>query len=189
MNGEQVCKFGVSLSLLSYWSLEVQHGTHGKNSQEDLNKWIVLIKMVVGYTNIVKTTETELAARGQDHTAVLTGQVSTQNRPRHGRPKKLSGTCSAFISRGWGWGVSLSSCLDPAAHCINWSASGTCRELLGQVLKYKKMGSSYEKKNIYRSKDWIHYYFIFVYILCHIVIKPTFIWRKFVYALLIYFIT
>ncbi len=99
---------------------------------------------------------------------------STQNRPRHGRPKKLSARAQHHIER-LGMGGSACQCLDHMPHTAsNWSASGTCRELLGQGLKYKKMGNM-RKKYIYRSKDWIHYYFIFVYILCHIVIKPTFI--------------
>ncbi len=128
-------KFGVIALNLSYWSLEVQHRTLiGKELSEDLKKIIVARhKDGVGYKKIAKTLKLSCS------TVVKTIQQfnrtgSTQNRPRHGQPKKLSAVLSviswgcvweidvwvlpALLQRLKGWGVSLSVLRPYAAHCI-----------------------------------------------------------------------
>ncbi len=96
--GSRCVKFGVIALTLSYWSLEVQHGTpHGKECSEDLKKRIVALhKDGVGYKKIAKTLNlscSTVAKTIQDRTC------STQNRPRHGRPKKLSACAQRHIQR------------------------------------------------------------------------------------------
>ncbi len=132
--GSRCVKLGVIALTLSYWSLEVQHALHGKELSEDLKKRIVALhKDGVGYKKIAKTLKLSCS------TVVKTIQRfnrtgSTQNRPRHGRPKKLSAHAQRHIQRLClgnrrmsaasiaaeveGGGVSLSVLRPYAAHCI-----------------------------------------------------------------------
>ncbi|CAI9559894.1 unnamed protein product [Staurois parvus] len=54
--GSRCVKFGVIALTLSYWSLEVQHGTSWQKTSENLKKRIVALhKDGLGYTKIAKT--------------------------------------------------------------------------------------------------------------------------------------
>ncbi len=80
---------------------------HGKELSEDLKKIIVALhKDGVGYKKIAKNLKLSCSMVAKTIERFnRTG--STQNRPRHGRPKKLSAR-----------GVSLSVLRPYAAHCI-----------------------------------------------------------------------
>ncbi len=129
--GSRCVKFGVIALTLSYWSLEVQHGTSWQRTlwgSEKMN--IPLHKDGVGYKKIAKTlklscsTVTKTIQRF-DRTG------STQNRPRYGWPKKLSARAPCHFQRLYlgnrcmsaasiaaeveGVGGSASQCSD---HCI-----------------------------------------------------------------------
>ncbi len=133
--GSRCVKFGVKFGLtLSYWSLEFQHCTSWQELSEDLKKIIVALqKDGVGYKKIAKTLKLSFS------TVTKTIQRfnrtgSTQNRPRHGRPKlsaraqrhiqrrhiqKWTYECCQHCCRCWrGGGVSLSVLRPYAAHCI-----------------------------------------------------------------------
>ncbi len=70
----------LSLSHTGHWKFNV---AHGKELSEDLKRIIIALhKDGVGYKNIAKTLKQDIKRFNR------TG--STQNRPRHGRPKKLS---------------------------------------------------------------------------------------------------
>ncbi len=86
--GSRWVKFGVIALTLSYWSLE-----------EDLKKRIVgLHKFGVGYEKIAKTLKLSCSTVAKTIQRFnRTG--STQNRPRHGRPKKLSARAPRHIQR------------------------------------------------------------------------------------------
>ncbi len=95
VNGEQVVKFGVIALTLSYWSLEVQHGTSWQRTLWGSEKRIVALhKDGIGYKKIAKTLKWAAARWPRPY---RTG--STQNRPRHGRPKKLSARVQRHIQR------------------------------------------------------------------------------------------
>ncbi len=64
----------LSLSHTGHWKFNM--APHCKELSEDLKKRIVALhKDGVGYKKIAKDPETELQHGGQDHTAVLTGQI------------------------------------------------------------------------------------------------------------------
>ncbi len=136
--GSRCVKFGVIALTLSYWSLEVQHGTSWQrtlggseknNCYKKKNNNYALHKDGVGYKKIAKTLKLSCSKSNQRFNR--TG--STQNRPRHSRPKKLSARaqrhiqklCSkidtwvmpALLQRLKGWGVSLSVLRPYAIHC------------------------------------------------------------------------
>ncbi len=97
--GSRCVKFGVIALTLSYWSLEVQHGTSWQITLWGSEKRIVALhKDGAGYKKIAKTlklscsTVTETIQRFN-----RTG--STQNRPRYGRPKKLCARAPCHIQR------------------------------------------------------------------------------------------
>ncbi len=108
--------------------------THGKELSEDLKKRIVALhKDSIGYKKIAKTLKLSCSTVAKTiHQFNRTG--STQNRPRHGRPKKLSARAQRHIQRLClrnrcmsaasiaaeveGVGVSLSVLRPYAAHCI-----------------------------------------------------------------------
>ncbi len=92
--GSRFVKFGVIALTLSYWSLDVQHGT-----SEDLKKIIVALhKGGVGDKKIAKTLKLSCSTVAKTIQRFnRTG--STQNRPRHGRPKKLSARAQRHIQR------------------------------------------------------------------------------------------
>ncbi len=107
---------------------------HGKLLSEDLKKRIVALhKDGIGYKKIAKTLK--LSCSSVAKTIQWFNRTgSTQNRPRHGRPKKLSaraqrhiqGLClgnrrmsaASIAARLKGRGVSLSVLRPHAAHCI-----------------------------------------------------------------------
>ncbi len=98
--GSRCVKFGVIALTLSYWSLEVQHGTSWqKELSEDVKKIIVALhKDGVGYNKIAKTLKLSCSTVAKTiQRSNRTG--STQNRPRHGWPKKLSGRAQHHIQR------------------------------------------------------------------------------------------
>ncbi len=97
--GSRFVQFGVIALTLSYWSLEVQHGTSWKELSEDLKKRIVALhKDGVGYKKIAKTLKLSCSTVAKTIQRFnRTG--STQNRPRHGRPKKLSARAQCHIQR------------------------------------------------------------------------------------------
>ncbi len=131
--GSRCVKFGVIALTLSCWSLEVQHGTSWQiNSLRIWKKRIVALhKDGVGYKKIAKTLKLSCSTVAKTIQRFnRTG--STQNRPRHGRPKKhvlsvISRGCvweidvwvlPALLQRLKGWGVSLSVLKAYTAHCI-----------------------------------------------------------------------
>ncbi len=119
-----------SLSHTGHWKFNM--APHGKELSEDLKKNVALHKDGVGYKKIAKTLKLSCSTVAKTIPRFnRTG--STQNRPRHGRPKKLSARaqhhiqrlclgnrCMSAASRGWrvGVGVSLSVLRPYAAHCI-----------------------------------------------------------------------
>ncbi len=73
--GSRCVKFGVVALTLSYWSLEVQHGTSWQELSEDLKKIIVALhKDGIGYKKIVKTLKLSCSTVAKP-TKGLTGQV------------------------------------------------------------------------------------------------------------------
>ncbi len=97
--GSRCVKFCVIALTLSYWSLEVQHGTSWQKTSEDLLKRIVALhKDGVCYKKIAKTLK--LSCSTVDKTIQRFNRTgSTQNRPRHGRPKKLSARAQRHVQR------------------------------------------------------------------------------------------
>ncbi len=78
----------------TYWSLEVQH-----EISEDLKKRIVALhKHGVGYKKIAKTLKLSCSMVAKT-IQWFNKTGSTQNRPRHGRPKKLSARAQRHIQR------------------------------------------------------------------------------------------
>ncbi len=97
--GSRCVKFGVITLTLSYWSLEVQHGTSWQRTLRVWKKKIVALhKDGVGYKKIAKTLKLSCSMVAKTiQRFKRTG--STQNRPRHGRPKKLSARAQHHIQR------------------------------------------------------------------------------------------
>ncbi len=123
----------LSLSHIGHWMFNM--APHGKELSEDLRKIIVALhKDNVGYKKIAKTLK--LSCRMVAKTIQRFNRTgSTQNRPRHGQPKKLSARAQRHIQRlclgnrrmsaasiaaevEGGGGVSLSVLRPYAAHCI-----------------------------------------------------------------------
>ncbi len=98
--GSRCVKFGVIALTLSYWSLEVQHGTFmAKNYLRIWKKRIVtLYKDCVGYKRIAKTLKLSCSTVAKT-IEQFNRTGSTQNRPRHGQPKKLSARTQHYIQR------------------------------------------------------------------------------------------
>ncbi len=98
-NVSGVNKFGVIALTLSYWSLEVQHGTSWQRTFWGSEKIIVALhKDGVGYKKIAKTLK--LSCSTVAKTILRFNRTgSTQNRPHHGRPKKLSAHAQRHIQR------------------------------------------------------------------------------------------
>ncbi len=119
-----------SLSYTGHWKFNM--APHGKELSEDLKKRIVALhKDGVGYKKIAKTLKLSCSTVAKTIQRFhRTG--STQNRPRHGRPKKLSARVQrhiqrlcfgnrvlpALLQRLKGWGFSLSVLRPYLAHCI-----------------------------------------------------------------------
>ncbi len=126
-----VCYRSHSL-ITGHWKFNM--APHGKELSEDLKKIIVALhKDGIGYKKIAKTLKLSCSTVAKTIQRFnRTG--STQNRPRHGRPKKLSARAQRHIQRLClgnrhmsaasiaaeveGVGVSLSVLRPYAAHCI-----------------------------------------------------------------------
>ncbi len=92
-------KFGVIALTLSYWSLEVQHGTSWQRTLWGSEKRsVALHKDGVGYKKIAKTLKL-ICSTVAKTIQRFNRTGSTQNRPRHGRPKKLSARAQRHIQR------------------------------------------------------------------------------------------
>ena len=87
----------LSLSHTGHWKFNM--APHGKELSEDLKKRIVALhKDGVGYKKIAKTLKLSCSTVAKTIQRFnRTG--STQNRPRHGRPKKLSAHAQRHIQR------------------------------------------------------------------------------------------
>ncbi len=97
--GSRCVQFGVIALTLSYWSLEVQHGTSWQTTLRGSEKIIVALhKDGVGYKKIAKTLKLSCSTVAKIIQRFnRTG--STQNRPRHAQPKKLSARAQRHIQR------------------------------------------------------------------------------------------
>ncbi len=120
----------LSLSHTGHWKFSM--APHGKELSEDLKKILALHKDGVGYKKIAKSLKLSCSTVAKTIQRFnRTGY--TQNRPRHGRPKKLSACAPSHIQRlclgnrrmsaasiaGGGGGAGSLSVLRPyAAHCI-----------------------------------------------------------------------
>ncbi len=97
--GSRCVKFGVIALTLSYWSLEVQYGTSWQRTlwgSEKIN--VALHKDGVGYKKIADTLKLSCSTEAKTIQR-FNRTSSTQNRPHHGRPKKLSAHAQHHIQR------------------------------------------------------------------------------------------
>ncbi len=87
----------LSLSHTGHWKFNM--APHGKELSEDLKKIIVALRKIgVGYKKIAKTLKLSCSTVAKTIQRFnRTG--STQNRPHHGRPKKLSARAQRHIQR------------------------------------------------------------------------------------------
>ncbi len=87
----------LSFSHTGHWKFDM--APHGKELSEDLKKRIIALhKDVVGYKKIAKTQKWSCSMVAKTIQRFnRTG--STQNRPRYGRPKKLSASVQRHIQR------------------------------------------------------------------------------------------
>ncbi len=90
-------KFGVIALTFSYWSLEVQHGTSWQRRIWK-NIIVALHKDGIGYKKIAKTLKLSCSTVAKT-IQWFNWTGSTQNRPRHDRPKKLSACAQHHIQR------------------------------------------------------------------------------------------
>ncbi len=141
-------KFGVIALTLLYWSVVTGSSTWhlmAKNSED-------LKKRIVTYSGFNRT-------------------GSTQNRPRYGRPKKLSAHAQCHIQRlclgnrrmsaasiafHWlkGWGVSLSVLRPCATHCIKF----ICMAVIPEVSLFKRWCTRKPANSLLRTsrlRTWI----------------------------------
>ncbi len=87
----------LSLSHTGHWKFNM--APHSKQLSEDLKKRIVALnKDGVGYKKIAKTLKLSCSTVAKT-IQQLNRTGSTQNRPRHGRPKKLSAHAQRHIQR------------------------------------------------------------------------------------------
>ncbi len=93
--GSRCVAFGVIALTCSYWSLEVQHGT---SWQRTLYNTVALHKNGVGYKKIAKTLNLSCSTLAKTIQR-FNRRGSTQNRPRHRRPKKLRSRAPLHIQR------------------------------------------------------------------------------------------
>ncbi len=96
--GSRGVQFVVIALTLSYWSLEVQHGTSWQRTLwgSEKKRIVALHKDGIGYKKIAKTLKLSCSMVAKTIQRFnRTG--STQNRPRHGRPKKLSARAQRHI--------------------------------------------------------------------------------------------
>ncbi len=121
--GAGVFNFVLSLSLSHTGHCKFNMAPHGKELSEDLKKIIVALhKDGVGYKKIAKTLKLSCSTVAKIIQRFnRTG--STQNRPRHGRPRGCVWEIDvwvlpALLQRLKGWGVSMSVLRPYATHCI-----------------------------------------------------------------------
>ncbi len=95
--GSRCVKLSLSLSHTGHWKFNM--APHGKDLSEDLKKIIVALhKDGVDYKKIAKTLK--LSCSPVAKTIQLFNRTgSTQNRPHHGQPKKLSSRAQRHIQR------------------------------------------------------------------------------------------
>ncbi len=132
--GSRCVKFGVIALTLSYRSLEVQHGTSCQRTLWGSKKKriVALLKDGVGYKKIAKILKLSCSSVAKTIQRFNT-TGSTQNRPRHGRPKKLCKHAQCHIQRlclgnrrmsaaSMGGGGSVCQCSDHTPHTASNSA-------------------------------------------------------------------
>ncbi len=137
--GAGVLKLVLSLSHSHTGHWKFNMAPHGKELSEDLKKRIVALhKDGVGYKKIAKTLKLSCSTVAKTIQR-FNRTVSTQNRPRHDRPKKLSARAQRHIQRLClvnrrmsaasiaaeveGVGGSACQCSDHTPHTAsNWSA-------------------------------------------------------------------
>ncbi len=98
--GSRCVTFGVIALNLSYWSLEIHHGTSWQMRiwGSEKKRIVAQHKDGVGYKKIAKTLK--LSCSTVDKIIQRFNRTgSTQNRPCHGRPKKLSARAQHHIQR------------------------------------------------------------------------------------------
>ncbi len=89
----------LSLSHTGHWKFNM--APHGKELSEDLKKIIVVLhKDGVGYKKIAKTQKLSCSTVFKSIQRFNT-TGSTQNSPRHARPKKLSARAQRHIAKYW----------------------------------------------------------------------------------------
>ncbi len=140
--GSRCVKFGVIALTLSYWSLEVQHGTSWQRTLCGSEKRIVALhKDGVGYKKIAKTLKLSCSTWPRPYSG-LTGQVPLRTGLAMVDQRSwvhvlsvISRGCvweidvwvlPALLQRLKGWGVSLSVLRPYTAHCIklvSWLSS------------------------------------------------------------------
>ncbi len=87
----------ISLSHTGHWKFNM--APHGKELSEDMKKIIVALhKDGVGYKKILKTLKLSCSTVANT-IQQFNGTGSTQNSPRHGRPKKLSTRAQPLFQR------------------------------------------------------------------------------------------
>ncbi len=97
--GSRCVKFGVIALTLSYWSLEVQYGTSWQRTLWGSEKKnVALHKDGVGYKKIANTLKLSCSTEAKTIQR-FNRTSSTQNRPHHGGPKKLSAHAQHHIQR------------------------------------------------------------------------------------------
>ncbi len=95
----------LSLSHTGHWKFNM--APHGKELSDDLKKRIVALhKDGIGYKKIAKTLKLSCSTVAKNIQRFnRTG--STQNRPRHGRPKKLSASTRSHVIHMQTWALFL----------------------------------------------------------------------------------
>ncbi len=97
--GSRCVQFGVNTLNFSYWSLEVQQCTSRQRTLWGSEKrFAALHKNGVGYKKIAKTLKLKCSMVAKTIQR-FTRTGSTQNRPSHSRPEKLSARAQRHIQR------------------------------------------------------------------------------------------
>ncbi len=98
MNGEQVLHLVLSLSISHTGHWKFNMAPHGKELSEDLkNRIVALHKDGVGYNKIAKTLKLSCSTVAKT-IQQFNRTGSTQNRPRHGRPRRRSKNSLTYTS-------------------------------------------------------------------------------------------
>ncbi len=164
----------LSLSHTGHWKFNM--APHGKELSEDLKKIIVALhKDGVGYKKIAKTLKLSCSMVAKT-IQWFNRTGSTQNRPRHGRPKKLSACDQCYIQRlclgnrrmsaasiaavveGVGWGGQLVSAqiIRRTLHQIGLHGCRSRRKLLLKMMHKKARKQFAEDKQTQYMDYWNH---------------------------------